>query len=122
MLALVIQDEYMTSASQQTAERRRRQRFDIECELRYRLLDSRRHLPQQNGKTINISSKGVLFEAPSDLPVGKRVELMIAWPAMLNEKCRLKMVAVGRIVRTDSGRVAALIQKHEFRTQGAILN
>ncbi len=68
-----------------------------------------------------MSSKGVLFAAPGNLPVGKRVELMIAWPAMLNEKCRLKMVAVGRIVRADGGQVAALIQKHEFRTQGAIL-
>ncbi len=103
-------------------ERRRRQRFMIECELRYRLLDSRRHLPQQTGKTINISSKGILFEAPGDLPVGKRIELMISWPAMLNEKCRLKMVAIGRIVRADGGRVAALIQKHEFRTQGAAVN
>ena len=111
-----------TMETQQANERRRRQRFDIECELRYRLLDSRRHLPQQSGKTINISSKGILFEAPSELPVGKRVELMIAWPAMLNEKCRLKMVALGRIVRTSDGRVAALIQKHEFRTQGAALN
>ncbi len=69
-----------------------------------------------------MSSKGVLFESPFDLPVGKRVELMIAWPAMLNEKCRLKMVAVGKIVRTEGGRVAASIQKHEFRTQGAALN
>jgi hypothetical protein len=102
-------------------ERRRRQRFPIECELRYRLLDARRHLPQQSGKTLNISSRGVLFETSCDLPVGKRVELSIAWPALLNEKCRLKMVAVGRVVRVENGKAAALIQKHEFRTQGAVL-
>lgn len=111
----------MTVSSQEATERRRRQRFEISCELRFRVLDSRRHLPQQTGKTINMSSKGVLFAAPGDLPVGKRVELMIAWPAMLNEKCRLKMVAVGRIVRSSEGQVVALIQKHEFRTQGAVL-
>jgi hypothetical protein len=110
------------TTTQTMAERRRRHRFDIECEMRFRLLDSRRHLPQQSGKSINISSKGILFEVPADLPVGKRVELMIAWPAMLNEKCRLKMVAVGRIVRAEGNRVAALIQKHEFRTQGANVN
>ena len=104
-----------------TAERRRRQRFAIECELRYRLLDSRVHLPQQSGKTLNISSKGVLFEAGLNLPVGKRVELSIAWPARLNDKCRLKMVAVCRIVRSDGNRVAAQIQKHEFRTQGVVV-
>lgn len=104
----------------QSIERRRRQRFEIECEVRYRLLDSRRHLPQQTGKTINISSKGVLFEIAGDLPVGKRIELSIAWPAVLNDKCRLKMVAVGRLVRVSNGRAAALIQKHEFRTQGSV--
>jgi hypothetical protein len=103
-----------------TTERRRRQRFDLECEVRYRLLDSRRHLPQQTGKTINISSKGVLFETTGELPVGKRIELSIAWPAVLNDKCRLKMVAVGRLVRSSNGKAAALIQKHEFRTQGAV--
>jgi hypothetical protein len=102
-------------------DRRRRQRFPIECELRYRLLDSRRHLPQQTGKTINMSSKGILFDAGCELPVGKRVELSIAWPAILNEKCRLKMVAVGRVVRAEQGKAAAQIQKHEFRTQGAVL-
>lgn len=103
-------------------ERRRRQRFDIECEMRFRLLDSRRHLPLQLGKTVNISSKGVLFEAGMELPVGKRVELTISWPARLNDRCRLKMIAVGRIIRNDRGKTAALIQKHEFRTQGAALN
>ena len=112
----------MNTVSQEAKERRRRQRFEITCELRFRVLDSRRHLPQQSGKTINMSSKGLLFESPFDLPIGQRVELMIAWPAMLNEKCRLKMVAQGRIVRADNGRVAAMIQKHEFRTQGAALN
>jgi hypothetical protein len=106
----------------QPSERRRRKRFDIECELRYRLLDARRHLPQQPSKTFNISSKGVLFETEIDLPVGKRVELSISWPAMLNERCRLKMIAVGRIVRTENGKAAALIQRHEFRTQGTPAN
>ena len=112
----------MSTGNREEAERRRRQRFEIQCDLRFRVLDARRHLPQQSGKTINMSSKGVLFESTFDLPVGKRVELMIAWPARLNEKCRLKMVAVGRIIRAGDGRVAAVIQKHEFRTQGAALN
>ncbi len=101
------------------AQRRRRKRFDIECELRYRLIDHRRHLPQQLGRTLNISSKGILFETNIELPVGKRVELSISWPVVLNQRCRLKMVAVGRIVRSDSGKAAATIQRYEFRTQGS---
>jgi len=103
-------------------ERRRRQRFPIECEIRFRLLDSRKHLPQQAGKTLNISSKGILFESPCELPIGKRVEISIAWPAALSHRCRLKMVTIGKLVRFENGRAAALIQKHEFRTQGALIN
>ncbi len=114
-------DRFMTPAFE-VAERRRRRRFDIECELRYRLLDARRHLPQQPGKTLNISSKGILFETNMDLPIGKRVEFSISWPALLDERCRLKMIATGRIVRSESGRAAALIQRHEFRTQGTAVN
>lgn len=95
-------------------------RFPIECEVRYRLMDSRKHLPQQIGKTIDMSSKGVFFDAGCSLPVGKRIEMSISWPALLNEKCRLKFVAIGRVVRAEDGKAAALVQTHEFRTQGAL--
>ena len=92
-------------------------RFDLKCELRYRLLDSRHHLPQQSGKTINISSKGAIFETTSALPVGKRVELIISWPAKLNERVGLKMVALGRVIRSSQSRAAVCLLTHEFRTQ-----
>lgn len=101
-------------------ERRRRQRYDIECELRWRLLDRRRLTPEHTGKTINISGKGVLFETEGELRVGKKIELSIAWPALLNGKCRLKLITVGRLVRVTNGRAAALIDRYEFRTAGEI--
>ena len=104
----------------QPSERRRRIRFDLECELRYRLLDSRRHLPQQSGKTINISSKGAIFETTSQLPVGKRVELIISWPAKLNERCGLKMIALARVIRSSESRAAVSLLSHEFRTQSVV--
>jgi len=77
------------------------------------------NLALRPSKTFNISSKGILFETDIDLPVGKRVELSISWPALLNEHCRLKMIAVGRIVRAENGKAAVLIQRHEFRTLGS---
>lgn len=102
------------------SERRRRIRFDLSCELRYRLLDSRRHLPPQSGRTINISSKGAVFETSSQLPVGKRVELVISWPVKLNEKCGLKMVALARVIRSTESRAAVALLTHEFRTQSVV--
>jgi hypothetical protein len=105
----------------QPINRRRRIRFDLECELRYRLLDSRRHFPQQAGKTINISSKGAIFETTAQLPVGKRVELIISWPAKLNEKCGLKMIAQARVIRSNESRAAVALLTHEFRTQSLVI-
>jgi hypothetical protein len=106
----------MTSAHQ-PVEPLRRLRFDLEYGLLYRVLDSRQRL-QTPGKTITISSKDILFEADPAPLVGKRVELSISWPALLDGRCRLKLVVFALIVRSNRGRVAAVIQRHEFRTQG----
>ncbi len=98
-------------------ERRRSSRFPIEREIRYKTLSQRTEMLQGVGKTLNISSSGVLFTANHDLPVGTRLEVSISWPAQLNEKCLLNLVARGRITRGDSGSLALQIQQYEFRTQ-----
>jgi PilZ domain len=69
------------------------------------------------GKTLNISSSGVLFTAGHDLALGTRLEVSISWPAQLNDRCLLNLVARGRVVRRDEGQLALQIQQYEFRTQ-----
>lgn len=98
-------------------ERRRSSRFPIEREIRYKTLSQRSEMLQGVGKTLNISSSGVLFTADHDLPVGTRLEVSISWPAQLNEKCLLNLVARGRVTRQESGSLALQIQQYEFRTQ-----
>jgi c-di-GMP-binding flagellar brake protein YcgR len=100
------------------AERRRADRFPIEREMHYRVLNKRSE-ESGNGKTVNISSSGILFATEEALPLGRRVELSISWPAQLNGKCPLKLVARGRVVRFEKGLVAIEIQQYEFRTQAA---
>ena len=101
------------------AERRRSDRFAIERELRYRALNKRGGEEAGEGKTLNMSSSGVLFTAAQILRPGRRVELAISWPAQLNNKCALRLVARGRIVRFENGVAAMEIQQYEFRTQSA---
>jgi hypothetical protein len=69
------------------------------------------------GKTLNISSSGVLFTSEHELPVGTRLEVSISWPAQLNERCLLNLVARGRVTRHVRGQLALQIQQYEFRTQ-----
>jgi hypothetical protein len=101
------------------ADRRHSDRFPIEREVRYRVLNKRSSEETGEGKTINISSSGVLFTVDHMLLPGRRMELAISWPAQLNNKCALKLVARGRVVRFEGGRAAIEIQQYEFRTQSA---
>jgi hypothetical protein len=85
--------------------------------MRYKTVNQRAELITGVGKTLNISSSGVLFTSEHKLPLGARVELSISWPVALNVKCLLNFVAQGRVVRYSKGEVAVHIQKYEFRTQ-----
>jgi hypothetical protein len=100
-------------------ERRDADRFPIEREVRYRILDKRNRALEGTGKTVNISSNGVLFTTDQLLIPGKRLEISISWPAQLDNKCQLKLVAKGRVTRLEEGKAAIEIQKYEFRTLGS---
>ena len=99
--------------------RRRTSRFPIVREIRYRVATKENLFEAGVGSTVNISSNGVLFTTDEQLPLGRRVELAISWPAELNRNTALKLVARGRVVRVENGRAAAEIQNFEFRTMGA---
>lgn len=100
-----------------TTERRRSSRFPIEREVRYKTLNQRTEILSGMGKTLNISSSGILFTTEHDLPVGTRLEVSISWPAQLNDRCLLNLVARGRVTRHNKGQLALQIQQYEFRTQ-----
>lgn len=99
-------------------DRRSADRFPIEREVKYRML-SRKHDESGEGVTVNISSNGILFRTDKLLLPGRRLEVNVSWPAQLNNRVALKLVARGRVVRYEAGRAAMEIQQYEFRTQGA---
>jgi hypothetical protein len=66
-----------------------------------------------------MSSSGVLLISEHTLVPGRRVEFSVSWPAQLNDKCALKLVARGRVIRFEEGRAAIEIQQYEFRTLAA---
>jgi len=99
-------------------ERRATRRFAIEQEVLYKILDHRAAVPESGvGRTVDISSRGVLFETVQRLRSGKRVEVSVNWPAQLDGGCPLKLVAVGRVVRAEETRAAMRIEQYEFRTR-----
>ena len=99
------------------SDRRHSDRFPIEREVRFRVLNKRGGEETGDGKTLNISSSGVLFTSEQLLLPGRRLELSISWPVQLNDMVPLKLVARGRVVRFEEGVAAIEIQQYEFRTQ-----
>src|ERR1700730_6670436 len=79
-------------------ERRSKIRYPVTLNVRYRTL-GRSHRISGMGRTLNMSSGGLLIDADQRTEVGARIELNIEWPSMLDGQIPLQLVAVGRVVR-----------------------
>lgn len=102
-----------------SADQRMNRRYPITLDIEYKLIRKGRVERLGLGRTLNISSSGVLFEAKESLPAGSSIELLMHWPFMLEGVCPLKLVIHGFVVRSDSKGVAVRSKHHEFRTAGA---
>ena len=111
--------ENISASLANVSERRANDRFPIVRDVKYKLVSGRGTPESGVGLTVDVSSRGVLFTAQNPLPPGKRVELAISWPAQLDGKCALKLVARGKILRCRGNNVAVEIDKYEFRTQSS---
>jgi hypothetical protein len=100
-------------------DRRSAKRLTIEREVQYRVLNRRDGEVEGTGKTVNMSSSGVLFTTGEMLLPGRRLELSISWPAHLDNRCALKLMARGRVVRFEGNAAALEIMQHEFRTKSS---
>jgi hypothetical protein len=97
-------------------DRRADRRYEISLELRWKVVRRRQTIDIGSGRTIDLSSGGILFESNRPLPVGRNVELSINWPALLQNVTPLQLIAYGRIVRSDGYRSAMRMAQHEFKT------
>jgi c-di-GMP-binding flagellar brake protein YcgR len=113
----IVRINQVTPQNTEQTDRRHSDRFPIEREVKYKVLNKRGGEEAGDGRTVNISSSGVLFTTEHVLLPGRRLEVAISWPAQLNNKTALKLVARGRVVRFEDGRAAIEILQYEFRTQ-----
>jgi hypothetical protein len=101
----------------QCIERRQKYRYPLTLELTWKL-------PGNTalgglGQTVNISSSGLLFHNRGILyekHLGRRIELRLTWPFLLNGSTPLQLVAWGKISRLDEKYCAVRLEHTEFRT------
>jgi len=100
-------------------ERRTKRRFQIDQEVKYKMLYGQRIAETGVGRTMNISSGGVWFSTETMLTSGMPVELSMNWPVLLNDYCPMKLMIYGCVVRSNEKGAAVAIERYEFRTQGS---
>ena len=86
--------------------------------FQYKLIRDGRVERLLSGTTVNISSRGVLFDADDRLPTRSAIELALHWPVLLQGSCGLKLVMRGRVVRANNKAIAMIAEFREFRTTG----
>ncbi len=99
-------------------DRRYDRRYRIDLELRWKLIRRRKVRDVGAGRTIDLSSGGILFDARRQLPVGMNVELAISWPVLLHNVAPMQLIVTGRIIRSMGSQTAIHMTQHEFRTVG----
>ena len=96
-------------------ERRSAVRYPIILNARYQRLRKKSN-DGGAGRTVDISSGGLLIASAHSILVGVRLEVTIEWPALLDGAIELLLVATGRVVRARDASFALEISQHEFRT------
>jgi len=100
-------------------ERRSRLRFPLDTDLRFQVIRRGQGKPLFGvGHAANMSSKGLAFRTDTPLDTGTRLAVSIAWPAMLDDHCRLRLTIEGTVLRTDGSLVVMEVETHDFRTSG----
>jgi hypothetical protein len=109
-------------AKREKNERRKKVRFPMQREVRYKLLEQQAIVASGSGETLNMSSTGVAFRSDQALKTGSFIEVSISWPVLLDENCPMRLVVFGRLLRSDRGICACTVNKYEFRTQSRTLH
>lgn len=102
------------------AERRRKARFPINRELRYKVLDGGTVIEFGVGTTLDMASSGIAFLTDKQLPKGSFIELSVSWPVLLDDTCPMRLIVFGRVVRSLGRHTACTVDKYEFRTQARV--
>ena len=94
--------------------RRSQVRYPIHCNLRFTAEVENGVAVAGVGRTLNISSRGMLLHTRSRLKPEGRISAEVDWPAAPGERAPLALLILGRVLRCDGSSVALRIVRHEF--------
>lgn len=98
-------------------DRRSARRFPIALNIKFTgLLQDAEE--EGTGTTVNIGSRGMMFQTNSSLPIGSWLGFLIDWPTSPQSET-VMLAARGRVVHSSEGRIGVALNWHEFRRKQA---
>lgn len=90
--------------------------YPVRMEVRYKTQD---RVPCVGaGEAVQMSSRELVFRSDQPLKPGTRLELSLAWPALLNNRVFLQLVLSGEVLWSHGSTMSVTIWKYHFRTRG----
>jgi hypothetical protein len=102
-------------------ERRAKSRYPLQLNVSYQTMGAAGQVAGV-GRTVNVSSSGVLIKSSSTVGEGARVKVVFEWPSLLNGTIPLQLIALGTVVRRQSSGLAIAFEGYQFRTAGRRAN
>ena len=96
------------------SERREKRRFALVHTIRFRLSAKRPTSRWAIGTIQDMSSNGISFRCRRPLPLGGHLELVVDWPAPLDDQRLVSLHASGFVVRSSRTKAAVRITSHRF--------
>jgi len=86
--------------------------YPIALDFEYYVMERGCIVAAGTGKTIEISSKAIVFESASNFPTGTALHLIARWPVLYQGKDVLRWIVQGTVVCHTASSTALLIE-HE---------
>lgn len=96
-------------------ERRAKARYPIELAVSYQTVDRGLGVAG-SGRSLNMSSGGLLVSCQAQLALGMLLKVTLEWPSLLDGTTPLQLVTVGRVARFDESTFAMTFENYQFRT------
>ena len=96
------------------SERREKRRYVLSHTIRFRLSAKRPTSRWAIGTIQDMSSSGVSFRCRRPPPLGGHLELIVDWPAPLDDQRLVSLHASGFVVRSSRAKAAVRITSHRF--------
>jgi hypothetical protein len=97
-------------------ERRSKSRFPLRLGVRYRSLSGGPSLIGE-GRTVNMSSRGLLIASDEKVNTGARLQLIVDWPSLLHGITPLQLIVSCRVTRCLPEEFAVELDQYQFKTK-----